>query len=202
MNRAYSQYQNNSKSIKELGQLFNLIVENFPLLQTQAEEILRAQFVMIVSALDTYIHDVVRTGMLEIYQSNRTGSKQTDMFSIDFDTLKQIESTTDIQTKLALLEQSIQNKNAKESYQSPKSIEYALNLINIDKLWVSISTDMQKKAEDIRKQLALINDRRNKIAHESDRDYLSSGKNPIDKPLVDGTIEFLDKFCESIAKLL
>lgn len=62
MNRACSQYQNNSKSIKELGQLFNLIVENFPLLQTQAEEILRARFVMIVSALDTYIHDVVRTG--------------------------------------------------------------------------------------------------------------------------------------------
>lgn len=83
-----------------------------------------------------------------------------------------------------------------------ESIEYALSLINIGKLWVSISSNMQKNAEDIKKQLALIIDRRNKIAHESDRDYLSVGKNPIDKPLVDGTIEFLDKFCESIAKLL
>jgi hypothetical protein len=155
MNRAFIQYQNNSKSVKELGQLFDLITDNFPLLQTQAEEILRAQFVMIVSALDTYIHDVVRIGVLEIYQNSRTSSKINN-FPIEFLILRQIEQTTDQQSKLALLEKSIQNKNSKESYQSPKNIEYALGLIDINKVWTKVSTIIKMPAEDIKNKLALL----------------------------------------------
>jgi hypothetical protein len=201
MNRVVTQYIDNSKSIKELGSLYDLIVEKFPLLQMQAEEILRAQFVLIVSALDTYIHDVVRIGMLEIYQNNRTSSK-TDNFPIEFSILRQIEQTTNQQNKLALLEKSIQNKNSKESYQSPKSIEYALGLVNINNVWTKVSTAINLPAEDIKNQLALIIDRRNKIAHESDRNFLTGGKYPIDKILVDNTINFIDSLCTSINDLL
>jgi hypothetical protein len=202
MNRAFIQYQDNSKSIKELGLLYDLILTNFPLLNTQAEEILRAQFVLIVSALDTYIHDVVRVGMLKIYQDSRNSCSKTDDFPIEFSILRQIEQTMDKEDKLALLEKSIQNKNSKESYQSPKSIEYALGLVNIDKVWTRISTTINRPAEDIRNQLALIINRRNKIAHESDREFTTGEKCSIDKSLVDNTINFIDSLCSSIHGLL
>ena len=61
---------------------------------------------------------------------------------------------------------------------------------------------MTKKPDEIRDQLALIVDRRNKIAHESDRDNLLGGKIIIDKNIVNNTISFVDNLCESINKLL
>ena len=82
MIRAITQYRYNSNSINELGKLFDLIIKEYPLLQEQAEDILRAQFVMIVSALDCYIHDVVKIGMLEIYLGRRISSKITADFGL------------------------------------------------------------------------------------------------------------------------
>jgi len=120
MNRALQQYKSNSDSIKELGKLFDLITLEFPLLQLQAEDILRAQFVMIVSALDCYIHDVVRIGLLEIYLGKRTTSKNAEKYPVNFTTLQQIENATDEQTKLVFLEKHIQSKNSEDSFQSPK----------------------------------------------------------------------------------
>ena len=202
MIRAITQYRYNSNSINELGKLFDLIIKEYPLLQEQAEDILRAQFVMIVSALDCYIHDVVKIGMLEIYLGQRISSKTTEKYPINLTILQQIENAPDEQTKLAFLEKHIQSKNSEDSFQSPKGIEYALNLINIDKIWTRLSPEMGKQPDDIRKQLALVVDRRNKIAHESDRDNLSGGKTAIDKILVNNTISFIDNLCESINKLL
>ncbi len=202
MNRAITQYDNNSASIKELGALFDLINDNYPLLQAQAEDILRAQFVMIVSALDCYIHDIVKIGMLEIYLGQRTFSKNTEKYPINLTTLQKIENAPDEQTKLAFLEKHIQSKNSEDSFQSPKGIEYALGLISIDKIWTKLSSEMNKQPDDIKNQLALVVDRRNKIAHESDRDNLSGGKIFIDKMLVNNTISFIDNLCESINKLL
>ncbi len=40
-------------------------------------DLLRAQIVMIVSALDLYIHEITRIGMLEVYNGQRP---QTDAF--------------------------------------------------------------------------------------------------------------------------
>jgi len=202
MNRAITQYNNNSKSIKELGQLFDLINDNYPLLKTQAEDILRAQFVMIVSALDCFIHDVVRIGMLEIYLGQRNSSKNTEKFPINLTILQQIEKVADETTKLAFLEKHIDSKNSENSFQSPRNIEYALGLINLDKIWTKLSLEMNRQPEDIRSQLALVVDRRNKIAHESDRDNLLGGKIFIDKMLVNNTISFIDNLCDSISKLL
>jgi len=202
MNRAITQYRYNSNSINELGKLFDLIIKEYPLLKKQAEDILRAQFVMIVSALDCYIHDVVKIGILEIYLGQRISSKNTEKYPINLTILQQIENAPNEQTKLAFLENHIQSKNSEDSFQSPQGIEYALKLINIDKIWTRLSPEMSKQPDDIKKQLALVVDRRNKIAHESDRDNLSGGKTAIDKILVNNTISFIDNLCESINKLL
>jgi len=202
MNRAITQYNNNSESIKELGQLFDLINDHYPLLKTQAEDILRAQFVMIVSALDCFIHDVVRIGMLEIYLEQRNSSKNTEKFPISLTILQQIEKVSDETTKLAFLEKHIETKNSEDSFQSPRNIEYALGLISIDKIWTKLSSEMNRPPEDIKSQLALVVDRRNKIAHESDRDNLLGSKIFIDKILVTNTINFIDNLCNSISKLL
>ena len=59
-------------------------------------------------------------------------------------------------------------KLSKDSFQSPKSIEYAFSIIGINKIWTRLSEKMQMQPDDIKKMLSVIVNRRNKIAHESD----------------------------------
>jgi hypothetical protein len=199
---AITQYNNNSKSIKELGSLYDLIIGKYPLLQEQAEEILRAQFVLIVGAFDCYIHDCVQAGILEIYQGRRVASNVIKKYPVYFSTVQQIDSSSDPMLKLAHLKKAIYLKNTKESYQSPQNIENALGLINIVKIWKNLSTKIGMTADDIKNKLSLIINRRNKIAHESDRNDTIGGKYPINKGLVNDTINFIDKLSESIFQLL
>lgn len=201
MNRALIQYQQTSNSIKELGNLYNLIITNFPLLTLQADEILRAQYVLIISALDCYIHDSTRYGLIEIYKGTRVSCSNTKKYPIKFDTLQQIEATSDINIKLAHLESQIIETNSKDSYQSPKGIEYALSLVNVKSVWSKISTDMSMTPDDIKQELSLIINRRNKIAHESDINPATGSKYPINNIMVDKVIAFIDKMVDSIHKL-
>ena len=63
---------------------------------------------------------------------------------------------------------------------------------------------MGSPAKDIKQQLSLIVDRRNKIAHEADIDpTLSLGNRwPIDELLVNEAVDFLEQVVESIHKIL
>ena len=52
--------------------------------------------------------------------------------------------------------------------------------------------------QDVRRQLNLIVDRRNKIAHEADSDPTFPGSRwPIDEALVDEAVDFIEQVVES-----
>lgn len=202
MINALNQYVKNSLSIKELGNIYELITTSFPLLDKQGEEILRAQIVLIVGALDCYIHDCVRIGLLHIFNGKRLETISTHTYQLNFKLLKDLESSQDINAKVVILESYIREKNSKESYQSPKSIEYALGLINVTKLWSQLSNSMEIPPNDIKDRLAMIVNRRNKIAHESDLNPLTGGKFPVDKKTVNDVISFIDKLAYSINQIV
>ncbi|MDP3878243.1 MAG: HEPN domain-containing protein [Methylobacter sp.] len=201
MQRAIEKFRQNIKSVKELDSIFGLITINYPLLEEQAQEILRAEIVLSVSALDCFIHDLIKQGMVETYQDNRTPSSQFSTYQIPVKFLKLIEKSDRLDDKLAYLENAIKENNSKDSYQSPKGIEYALQLINITSLWKKVASLMNLKAEDIKGELSLIVDRRNKIAHEADYDALTGSKYPIDRQNINDVIQFIENFCESIYKI-
>ncbi len=145
MQRAIDKFRQNIKSVRELDSIYGLIAETYPLLKEQAQEILRAEIVLSVSALDCFIHDLVKQGMLETYQDNRMPSKPFVTYQIPIKFLKLIENSEGNEYKLAYLEQAIEEVNSKDSYQSPKNIEYALQLINIKSPWKSVSSLMNLK---------------------------------------------------------
>lgn len=202
MNGALHKYQFNSKTVDELGKLYDLILDKYPLLQTQAEEILRTQIVMIVSAFDAFIHDITRIGLIEVYDGIRPQSTSCTKYPIGLTILSHINSTTDSTIKIGILDSHIRDNNSKDSYQAPKSVEYALSLINIANLWTKLSPAMALPASDIKNKLSLIVDRRNKIAHESDYNPTTGAKYPIDKALVVNVIKYFDLLVPSIYNLL
>ena len=63
-----------------------------PTLTTQASQLLRSQFVLLVSALDTYIHDIVRIGILQVYQGTRPVSKNLGKLSFTYNDLSELEA--------------------------------------------------------------------------------------------------------------
>jgi hypothetical protein len=165
-------------------------------------DMLRAALVLAVSALDYYIHEVVRIGMLEIHRGQRPEPPAFSGFKISLGNARAgINAGQNIDS---WLEDEIRQSHSYKSFQSPKAIADAVRLISDSKLWEEVSTNMSSPAQDIKQQLSLIVDRRNKIAHEADIDpTLSIGNRwPIDELLVNETVDFIEQVVESIHNIL
>ncbi|MEG3930191.1 MULTISPECIES: HEPN domain-containing protein [unclassified Microcoleus] len=165
-------------------------------------DMLRAALVLAVSALDYYIHEVVRIGMLEIHRGQRPEPPAFSRFQISLGNARAgINAGQNIDS---WLEDEIRQRHSYKSFQQPEAIADAIRLISDKKLWEEVSTNMGSPARSIKQQLSLIVDRRNKIAHEADIDpTLSIGNRwPIDELLVNEAVDFIEQVVESIHNIL
>ncbi|NET61274.1 MAG: hypothetical protein F6K47_35650 [Symploca sp. SIO2E6] len=212
-------------------------------------DILRAALVLAVSALDYYVHEVVRLGMLEIHRGQRPeptpspnasqsafsrfqislGSARVDR-GVVIDMASWLESEMqqsygyDMQQSYTIpelipalsncilnrlnnaswLEDEIRERHGYLSFQTPDKIADAIRLISNKKLWDEIAEQIGRPTKDIKQQLSLIVERRNKIAHEADIDpsYNLGTRWEIDKVQVSDAINFIEQVVESIHQIL
>lgn len=165
-------------------------------------DMLRSALVLAVSALDYYIHEVVRIGMLDIHRGQRPEPPAFSGFQISLGSARAgINAGQNIDS---WLEDEIRQRHSYKSFQQPNAIADAVRLICDKKLWEEVSINMGRPAKDIKKQLSGIVDRRNKIAHEADIDpsYPIGDRWPIDELLVNEAVNFLEQVVESIHKIL
>ena len=163
-------------------------------------ELLRAEFVLIVGALDFYIHGVVRECLIE--QFYKTDNCDDSTISIPLQTVKVLLHVKSEEEQIKILDQQIKNIISKDSYQAPRAVEKALGMINIKKVWSKVSEISGKSAEDIRNTLAIIINRRNKIAHEADIDFLTGEKTEITQFEIKECMDFVTMFIEAIDKII
>ena len=171
------------------------------------DAILRAHYVLSVSAMDTYFHTLIIDEMMNRYRQSDFDYFQNIEVKLS-DLLSLIKSDISDQDKEQAILVALRKRLSKDSFQAPKSIEHALGLIRIKNVWGKI-TKMNNialisnvPAEDIKKKLSIIILRRNKIAHESDFDCISMSFIPIRKEDVNDTISFLSAFVEAIDVLV
>ncbi len=102
------------------------------------------------------------------------------------------------------LEDEIRKGLSYKSFQQPDKIADAIRQISDKQLWNEVASKMSKPSEDIKQQLTLIVDRRNKIAHEADIDPTLNIGNRwyIDESMVGDTVDFIEQLVESIHQLL
>ncbi len=102
------------------------------------------------------------------------------------------------------LEDEIRDSLSYQSFQQPNKIADAIRQISDKQLWDEVATKMSKTSKDIKQQLTLIVDRRNKIAHEADIDpTLNIGNRwNIDESMVGDTVNFIEQVVESIHQIL
>lgn len=188
-----------NRNIEATCVLENIFIYLEPKIQAlDMSEILRAEYVLIVSAFDYYIHDRIRDGMLQIFDGLSPVNDKYNNFHISLNTVTRIISETDPLNRNAILDLEIRKITSKDSYQSPASIEQALGLISIKSIWTKVSGSLLIPPEDIKKKLNLIVRRRNKIAHEADYDCITNSKTPIEIIDVEDTRNFIVSLVNTI----
>lgn len=195
MKIAINQFRANVSYVRNLGAVHAAIkAQTTPVIDLS--DILRAQIVMIVSALDHYIHEAVRLGMLEIYQGKRVTATAFQRFNVS---LESVSLGLNSPTSSDWLENEIRNRHGWQSFQHPDKIADGIRLISDLKLWEEVAKDLGKTARDVKDELNLIIDRRNKIAHEADIDPTVPGERwPIDELLVRDAVTFIEQVVETI----
>ena len=164
-------------------------------------DLLRAELVMSVSALDQYIHEVVRTGMLLAIAGKRPSTEALAKFSVSLATVKLFGADPASQT---WLDAEVRTRHSYMAFQQPEKIADALRLVcSRKRLWEQVGARLGKTATEVKQQIELTVRRRNQIAHEADLDPSSPGRRwPIDEKMVDDTVAFIESVCETIQTLL
>ena len=185
--KAFFSFDRHLRSIRNLSSIFGYIRDSAPALD--AAHLLRAEYALIVSAFDKYLHDLVREKIMSDFFN--VALDVTDQLALSLDKLKAITHETDIVKREALLDTYICQNLAKHSFQSPKNVEFAFSLMGIKKVWQELSRQMKMPAESIRDTLALVINRRNKIVHEADFDAVSGSYVVIEQETVSSCREFI-----------
>lgn len=209
MNNSKKHFDENINRVNNLGVIHTSItVQNNN--GMDISDILRTQYVMLVSALDYFIHEIVRIGILEIYNGKRKITKEfkTFIFEIDKDVLlnKAIMKNLDNEW----LNYQIIVKNGYKSFQQADKIEEALSLLidieknNKDVIWKNIANRMNMiyQEKNVKKQLNLIIERRNQIAHEADIEPTYKTKRNISQNDVNDSIRFINLLVDGIYKFV
>lgn len=151
--------------VEELVAIHNFL-QSVPVTQV-TDNILRAALTMLVSAIDTSIHELVINAVIFELKEEKS-IFNLDNISIDIS----VSRESDSDKRLRLIEACLRKKYSKESFQSSKKIESTLSKIGITKIWSRLASSLGLPAEDIKIKLDLLVRRRNQIVHEGDLDHL------------------------------
>jgi hypothetical protein len=201
MQTALDQFRLNITHVRDIAGLYASL-RGMTTSALDLSDLLRIQLVMCVSALDHYIHEVTRIGMLQIFNGHRASTPAFLRYDICLDSVLQAvgpRSTT------AWLDEEIRTRHGYLSFQQPDKIADAIRLISPIDLWNSLGSSLGDTPRNLKTRLRLIIDRRNKITHEADMDptYPGSGVRwPINESLVNDSVEFIADLCEALHALL
>jgi RiboL-PSP-HEPN len=206
MQTAIKQFLDNIKSTKELDTLYHHLKDNL-MLPNDLSDLLRAQIVYGVSALDKLVHELIRIGMLDIFDGKRAKTATYEGFAISAKTLEKIKTAIVERAKnpnvppqsneeipAYWFEQQIILKNKMESFQEAEKIKRGLSLIWKEEYkWQKIAGLMQMSEKNVQTILNMIVDRRNQIVHEADVDIRTGLKAIIDPDDTKEMLDFIEK---------
>ena len=162
-------------------------------------DILRAEIVLTISALDHFVHELARLGMLECWEGSRKATEAFGRFTLPISIAAGLANSANAQQ---LVDGEIRSRHGFLAFQHPDKIADAVRLFSEVKLWEEVGHDLGVNAKDIKTSLVLIVDRRNKIAHEADIDPSYPGQRwPIDASMVEQTMDKIESIARSIFKV-
>lgn len=161
-------------------------------------DVLRSEVVLAVSALDYFVHEITRLGMLECWSGHR---QHTDAFSRYQFPVTTILAVQDRNLAYQAIDSEIRVKHGYLSFQQPDKIADAIRLFSKVKLWEEVGKELNLEPKKVKSALSLIIDRRNQIAHEADLDPSYPDQRwPITVDLVEDIFDQIEKIVRAIYK--
>lgn len=197
---AIEQFRDNIAHVKNLATLY-IELENDT--ELDLSDLLRSEIVLAVSALDNFIHNITRIGILEILQGIRPDTPAYRRFQVSMDVVIFSRSNPTEEEWLQRFDNIIREKHSWQSFQHPDKIAEAIRLISEVNLWDEVARILAKDAKTLKQQLNIIIDRRNKIAHEADNiPHIPGARWEITSSLTDEAVEFIEQIAESIYQII
>lgn len=141
----------------------------------QPEELLRAEWVARVSALDLYVHEVIAQSMVAIFEGRRLTTPAYLRFQVSNEALDRIRGASTPTEASAAFDLYVRTQLGRITYQFPDDISDGIRLCSEVELWNEIALALgattstkNERAKNHKRQLSLIVRRRNAIAHEGD----------------------------------
>ena len=194
-------FHRNIQQANELGVLYDHL-STIVAMPVPFDDLLRSQVVHAVSALDKLIHDLLRIGMVRIFENKKpsTGKYLTETVAIQ--QLPELAANA-IPPPPVRFEEIIREKLSKLSFQDPTRIADGLSYIwNENHKWKLIAHGLGMSEEDARRKQKLIVTRRNAIVHESDLDPVTSQKQTITRTeardIADFQLALGDQICNLV----
>jgi hypothetical protein len=139
------------------------------------EELLRAEWVARIGALDLYIHELVAQRMVAIFEGRASTTPAFSRFQLSTETLIRIRTATSLTDASAAFDLEVRDKLRFQTFQDPDKVADGIRLVSKVELWNEVAATLgatpatrTDEAKNIKRQLSLVVRRRNQIAHEGD----------------------------------
>ena len=132
------------------------------------DELLRAEWVARVSALDLYVHELVAQRMLAIFNGMVAKSPAYQEFRIPNDAVHRIQSAQNPTIAANAFDLEVRKQLSIQTYQHPEKIAGGIRLCSMVELWNEVALLTREDPKQLKAILTAIVERRNKIAHEGD----------------------------------
>lgn len=195
---------------KHYDENMELINKQFPIAEQlllegnvdAAKTIWRTQIVLLSSAFDYFMHEIVWYGLDKIYDGDWDSTEQYANLSIRLGMLKTV--IQDLDNKEWFVD-FITEKYKKQTLMSYGDVKDHLNLIGISVKAVADDAFYKRGCKtptnkQMKTKLEKLYSRRNQIAHQSDRSERNAEREDITREQVDNFIKDVDKIVTSLIK--
>lgn len=194
MSRHFSNYLENSRRVRSLIGFHDSMAASLTS-AIDISDILRAGHVLSVSALDSFIHELVRAALMDIYDGRRANVPGYSKLRVN---LGNFVGHGAISAARSNIESDIREQHGYLAFQHPDRIADAIRCVSNVRLWDEVGMLLGQPSREVKQHLVLVVERRNKIAHEADIDPTFGTRWPIRSNDVVGVIDFVDKIAKAI----
>ncbi|MBN5128742.1 hypothetical protein JY420_01280 [Stenotrophomonas maltophilia] len=171
-------FHKNVQQASELGVLYDHLSSTVAIPQ-QFDDLLRSQIVNAVSAFDKLLHDLIRIGMVRIFENQRPSTGKYLNETVAIQHLAGLAASA-VPPAPVRFEEIVREKLSTLSFQDPKKIADGLSYIWEEKQkWQRIAQGLGMTDDVAKRKQRLIVTRRNAIVHEADLDPVTSQKQAI-----------------------
>ncbi|WP_110814495.1 HEPN domain-containing protein [Pseudoroseicyclus aestuarii] len=198
MSRYFDAYLENAQRVRSLIGFHDSMSANLTS-AVDISDILRAAHVLSVSALDSFIHELVRAALMDIFDGKRADVPGYSRLRVN---LGNFTGYTNISGSRNNVENDIRVQHGYLAFQHPDKIADAVRCVSEVKLWDEVGSILSEPAKQVKQHLILVVERRNKIAHEADIDPTFGVRWPIRSDDVLGVVECVDRISGAIDQIV